>query len=101
MNLKNWTINHTKGVLLGIVFPLLCIPLVVLILGLIQDYSFAEMWHRFLYFYQIRIQVVTMSIIGNLGIFYLFLNKERYNIAMGIILGSLVYAPYIIYIKFF
>ncbi|OFZ66792.1 MAG: hypothetical protein A3D92_00325 [Bacteroidetes bacterium RIFCSPHIGHO2_02_FULL_44_7] len=101
MNLKNWTSDHTKGVLLGMVFPLICIPLVILILSVVQDYGFGELWNRFLHFYQVRIQVLTMAIIGNLGIFYLFLNKERYNIAMGIILGSLVYAPYIIYIKFF
>lgn len=101
MNLKNWTKQHTLGVLMGIVFPALFIPLVVLILAFFQDYSFTELWGRFLQFYQVRIQVLTISIIANLGLFYFFLNKERYNLAMGIILGSILHAPYIIYIKFF
>lgn len=101
MNWKNWTRDHTLGLLMGIGLPLLCIPLVILILGWIQDYSYSDLWHRFSFFYQVRIQVLTISIIANLGIFYYFLNKERYNIARGIIIGSLVYAPYIIYIKFF
>ena len=44
--------------------------------------------------------MLTISIISNLGWFYLFLNKEIYDIAMGIIIGSLMFAPYIIFIKF-
>lgn len=101
MNLRNWTRDHTLGVVLGLVFPIIFVPLVVLVLSWIQNYDFTELWGRFLYFYQVRIQVLTISILANLGVFYFFLNKERYNLAMGIILGSILYAPYIIYIKFF
>lgn len=101
MNLRNWTKDHSLGVLLGLLFPLLFIPLVVFILALIQNYGFNELWTRFLNLYQVRIQVLTISILANLGVFYFFLNRERYNLAMGIILGSILYAPYIIYIKFF
>ena len=101
MNLRNWTKDHTLGVVLGLVFPLLFIPLVVFVLGLVQGYDFSELWKRFVNLYQVRIQVLTISILANLGVFYFFLNRERYNLAMGIILGSILYAPYIIYLKFF
>lgn len=101
MNLRNWTRDHSLGVLLGLVFPLLFIPVVILVLGFIQQYAFSELWNRFLHFNQVQIQVMTMAILANLGVFYFFLNRERYNLAMGIILGSILYAPYIIYIKFF
>lgn len=48
-----------------------------------------------------QIKIITIAIIANLGWFYLFLNKEKYSIAMGVILGTIVFAPYIVYIKFF
>ncbi len=101
MNLRNWTTDHTKGLIMGILLPVLCIPLVLLVLSWVQDYYFEQLWDRFVYQNQYRIRIITISIIANLGIFYFFLNRERYNIAMGIILGSILYAPYVIYIKFF
>jgi hypothetical protein len=101
MNLRNWTKDHSLGIVLGLLFPLLFVPIVVLVLGMVQQYGFSELWNRFLHFYQVRIQVLTISVLANLGVFYFFLNRERYNLAMGIILGSILYAPYIIYIKFF
>jgi hypothetical protein len=101
MNLRKWSMDHTKGLLLGIITPLVILPLVLLVIGWTQDYYFEQLWSKFTYNNPYRIKMITISIIANLGWFYLFLNKERFNFAMGIILGSLVYAPYIIYIKFF
>lgn len=101
MNLRNWSIDHTKGVLLGILLPLIVLPLVLLVISWTQDYYFEQLWKKFTLNNAYRIKMLTISIIANLGLFYYFLNKERFNFAMGIILGSLVFAPYIIYIKFF
>jgi len=93
--------DHTKGLLLGFVTPLLFIPLVIFVIALSQNYYFEFLWSKFQLNGPYRIQITTISIIANLVWFYIFLNKERYNFAMGIILGSLLYAPYIVYIKFF
>lgn len=101
MNLKNWTLDHTKGLILGILIPIVFMPIVVLLLSWIQDYYIEQLWDRFLHNNQYRIRIITISIIANLGLFYYFLNKERFNLAMGIILGSICFAPYIIYVKFF
>lgn len=101
MNLRKWSLDHTKGLLLGIITPLIILPLVLLVVGWTQDYYFEQLWSKFVINNPYRIKMITISIIANLGWFYFFLNKERFNFAMGIILGSLIYAPYIIYIKFF
>lgn len=101
MNLKHWTLDHTKGLILGILIPIVFMPIVVLLLSWIQDYYIEQLWDRFLHNNQYRIRIITISIIANLGLFYYFLNKERFNLAMGIILGSICFAPYIIYVKFF
>jgi len=101
MNLRKWSLEHTKGALLGIVTPLFFIPLVLLILMWVQDYYFEQLWNKFVYVVTYRVRITTISIIANLGWFYFFLNRERYNVAMGVIIGSLIYAPYIIYVKFF
>lgn len=101
MNIRKWSSNHTKGLLLGIITPLLFIPIVLFFIAWTQDYYFSFLWHKFSLNGPYRIQIMTISIIANLGWFYFFLNKERFNIAMGIILGSICYAPYVIYIKFF
>jgi hypothetical protein len=101
MNLKKWSIDHTKGMLLGVLTPLIILPLVLLIVGWAQEYYFEQLWSKFTINKPYRIKMITISIIANLGWFYFFLNKERFNFAMGIILGSFIFAPYIIFIKFF
>ncbi|MDX2361105.1 MAG: hypothetical protein QNK23_09880 [Crocinitomicaceae bacterium] len=101
MNLRNFTKEHVKGMLLGIITPLIFVPIVVFILSLVEDEYFKWLWAKFLTIDAYQVKVITLAIIANLGWFYLFLNKERYNIAMGVILGSVAYAPYIIYVKFF
>lgn len=101
MKLGKWTTDHTKGVLLGVITPIIVVPLVVLIMSWIQSYYFEQLWDKFVLNTPFRIKTMTISIISNLAWFYFFLNRERYNVARGIIIGSLLFAPYIIYVKFF
>ena len=101
MNMRKWSLDHTKGLLIGILTPLLFIPIVLFFIAFTQDYYFEYLWSKFNLSGPYRIKIITISIIANLGWFYFFLNKERFNIAMGVILGSICFAPYIIYIKFF
>ena len=99
--MNKWTKEHTKGLILGLVTPFLIVPLVLLILSVTQNYLFSQLWHKFNLNNPYQIKIITLSIIANLGWFYLFLNKNKYKIAKGVILGTMLYAPYIIYIKFF
>jgi hypothetical protein len=93
--------DYLKGALLGVLTPLIVVPLVLLIIGWAQGYSFERLWSEFVRIEPYRIKIITISIIANLGWFYFFLNREYFNIGKGIIIGSLLYAPYIMYIKFF
>ena len=93
--------DHTKGLLLGLITPIILAPIILWVISLTQSYYFDHLWYKFSLNKPYQIKIITISIIANLGWFYLFLNKERFNFAMGIILGSLVFAPYIIYVKFF
>ncbi len=101
MNLRKFNINHIKGMALALITPLIFVPLVLLVISWMQDYDWDYLWDKFAYNNQYRIKILTISIIANLIWFYVFLNREKWNIAMGVILGSLCYAPYVLYIKFF
>ncbi|XOV68553.1 MAG: hypothetical protein ACFHU9_05115 [Fluviicola sp.] len=101
MNLRNFSKEHAIGMLFGILTPIFVMPLVLYLWATWQGYTFDRMWYDFKYFSDPRIKIITLSIIGNLFWFYRFLNKENWKRAMGVILGSMAYAPYIVYIKFF
>ncbi|MBC7863445.1 MAG: hypothetical protein IAF38_10750 [Bacteroidia bacterium] len=42
-----------------------------------------------------------LACVLNLPLFYLFMNKDKYKTAQGIIFGTLIYAFYIFYYKLF
>ena len=98
---RKWSMDHTKGLLLGIVTPIVVMPLVILFLSWMQDYLFEQLWTKFSFNVHYRTKILTISIIANLIWFYMFLNKSKYNVARGVIIGTLLFAPYILYIKFF
>jgi len=101
MKIRKWTRDHTKGLFIGIITPLVFIPVVIFVITWLQNYYFEQLWHKFTLNNQYHIKIITISIISNLIWFYFFLNKERFNIAMGVILATIAFAPYILYIKFF
>ena len=101
MSLRNWSREHVLGMIFGILTPLVILPLVIYLWAVGQGYTFEYMWREFRFFTDPRIKMITLSIIANLFWFYRFLNKEKWQRAMGVILGSMAYAPYILYIKFF
>lgn len=95
-----WNSRRTAGLLIGILVPLLAIPLVILILSLAQHRPFMLYWNQFLDSPMIRSKIISLCIIPNLGVFYFFLNRERYDIARGIIIASACFLPYILYVNF-
>ncbi|MFN5182550.1 MAG: hypothetical protein ACK5D5_05955 [Bacteroidota bacterium] len=44
---------------------------------------------------------LALACIVNLPVFYIFLNKEKYKLAQGIIFSTIIYALYIFYYKLF
>ena len=100
MNFKNWSKQHTYGLLIGILSPIIFIPGVILLLSWVENFLFTQLWYKFLNDPTVRSKIVSIAIISNLIWFYMTLNKEKWGIAMGIIIGTIIYLPYIIYVNF-
>ncbi len=101
MNVRNWTKAHFLGLLIGIVSPLVFIPLVILILSWAQGFMFEQLWYKFSVDETVKSKIVSISIISNLIWFYMAINRDKYNLGMGVILGTILYLPYILYVNFF
>jgi hypothetical protein len=94
-----WNIRLTVGTLIGVLSPLLVIPLTVWILSYVQHFYFSVLWNKFLHDMIVQSKFISLSIIPNLLWFFFFLNRERYDLARGIIIGSALHLPFIIYIN--
>lgn len=92
--------NRWLGALVGIVLPLILVWLVIFILAQSGGLPYKVMLDRFFRETSTQGKMISLSIIGNLGMFYLFLRKNWSQGAMGIILGTLAYIPYVIYVNF-
>ena len=101
MKMTKFTRQHAIGVLIGLVSPLIFIPIVIFLFSWIQNHTVGRLWSDFKGFDAMQVKVITVSLLSNLIWFYTTLNKEYYNIGRGIIIGTLLFAPYIIYVKFF
>jgi hypothetical protein len=101
MNLRNWTKAHTVGMLIGVISPLIFIPIVILLLAWVENFMFEQLWYKFTVAAAVRAKIVSLAIISNLIWFYLFLNREKWGTAMGVIVGTILYLPYILYVNFF
>ena len=99
MNLRNWSWEHTKGLMIGFFSPIILVPLVIVIMAEFQNYPFEYLWKQFLNMDMVRSKFLSLAIIANLFWFYLSLNRERYELGMGIILGTILYLPYVLYVN--
>jgi len=97
----NWTKDHTLGLFIGILSPVVFLPLVIFIISQSQHSTFEYVWRQISEFPEFRSKYLSLALIGNLLWFYLFLNKEKYGYTRGIIIGMLCYAPYMIYVNVF
>ena len=89
------------GLLVGIINPLLFLPLLVYGMSINDGYSFNVLWDQILENTMDTSKYVSLALISNLLWFYYFLNRERYYHTRGIILGMICYTPYMIYIYYF
>jgi len=97
----SWNIRITVGLIIGLLTPLIAVPLVIWLISIAQDFYFIQLWHKFTVDKSVQSKFISLACLPNLGWFYLFLNKERYDLARGIIIGSAIFVPYIIYVVFF
>jgi hypothetical protein len=100
MNFRNWSKQHTFGLLIGILSPIVFIPVVILLLSWVENFLFTQLWYKFLNDPLVRSKIVSIAIISNLIWFYMTLNREKWGLAMGIIVGTIIYLPYIVYVNF-
>jgi len=100
MNLRNWGWAHTKGLIIGILSPLVFIPIVIFLLAWMQDFMFSQLWYKFGHDEMVRSKVISIAIISNLIWFYLSINREKYSFGMGVIMATICYLPYILYVNF-
>lgn len=96
----NWNSKRTVGTVIGALTPLVAVPLVMVLIAWSQNFYFSQLWYKFTHDDMVQSKFFSLAIIANLGWFYLFLNKERYDIARGIIIGSALYLPYILYLNY-
>ena len=99
MNLRNWGWEHTKGLIIGLLSPIVFVPLVIVIMAEFQNYPFEYLWKQFLNMDMVRSKFLSLAIVANLLWFYLCLNRGKYGLAMGIILGTILYLPYVLYVN--
>jgi hypothetical protein len=86
------------GVLIGVLSPWLVLPIFLYGFSAAEHVSFERLWYNFVHVQTATSRILSLCMIANLGWFYLFLNRERYGIARGIILGTLLYFPVFIYL---
>lgn len=96
---NNFNSSFFIGLALGVFSPLILLPLIVFILSQAYGQSFSYLWNQAINFQEFLSRYLALGLIGNLGWFYFFLNRERYFHTRGIIFGMLLYAPYMVYVN--
>lgn len=100
MNLRNWSKQHTLGLLLGIATTIICVPLVMYILSKIDNQQFSAMWTKFTILNDEKSRIISLASIANLIWFHTFYRKRKDALSMGIIMATVVNLLVILYFKF-
>ena len=98
---ENFNKQLLYGTLLGVITPILFLPVLVYFLSLSKGTDFDVVWSQISTNNMNTSKYLSLSMIVNLIWFYYFLNKEQYHLTRGIILGMICFAPYMVYIYFF
>jgi hypothetical protein len=89
--------NFILGIVAGLILPLL--SLVGYWLWSFKFLNFIPQFFNFLLLGKVLSAVLSLCLIPNLGMFFLFINKEYYKTTRGIILSTLVYGFIIVVLK--
>ena len=98
---ENFNRKLLYGTLLGVLTPILFLPVLVYFLSLSKGMDFEVAWSQISNNNMNTSKYLSLSMIVNLLWFYYFLNREQYHLTRGIILGMICFAPYMVYIYFF
>ena len=93
--------THLIGWGIGLFSPFIFLPIVLLILTFVKNVSFEYLWEQFKVFPNYTSKYLSLALISNLLWFYIFLNRENYEIARGIIFAMICFIPYMLYVNFF
>ena len=63
--------------------------------------TFSRYVHMALVVEQLQAPLISLSLIINLGVFFLFIKTDRENAAKGVLYGTFLYAPLVVYLKYF
>ncbi|MBP5996087.1 MAG: hypothetical protein KA736_10345 [Crocinitomicaceae bacterium] len=97
--MKRITKEHILGFLIGVLTPIVFLPLIVFILAQSRHSEFSYLWSQVNDSVEYLSRYLSLGLIPNLLWFYLFLNKEKYAYTRGIIFGMLIYAPFMVYVN--
>lgn len=88
----------TIGAVSGLVAPL--ISLFVFYLIAYRNMAFSQFFHEILIGYGILMPVISLCVIINLLVFFIFIWTNRNYSARGVLLATFVYAGYVVYQKY-
>ena len=100
MNLRNWSKQHSIGLLIGILTTAVAIPLTIVIYALLNKYEIENYFYRFSLNRVEKSKIISLASIANLLWFHTFLRQEKWPLAMGIILSTVLNLFAILYFKF-
>lgn len=92
--------QHILGLIIGILTPFIFLPLVLFLLGLFNGTSMNTGWHLFTHNSHYTSKYLSLGCIPNLIWFYLFLNRENFSVARGIIFSTFLLVPFALYVNF-
>jgi hypothetical protein len=97
--MKKITKEHVLCFLIGVLSPIVFLPIIVFILSQSRQTEFSYLWNQVNDSVEYLCRYLSLGLIPNLLWFYLFLNKEKYAYTRGIIFGMLIYAPFMVYVN--
>lgn len=101
MNLKNWSKEHTKGLIVGILTIIVSIFIVIWVLSLQNGLSYSVNFHRFTFFHDYTAKVISLAAIGNLPWFhFVSLRQGKWAFGQGIIVATVLDLLAMIFFKF-
>ena len=100
MNLRNWSREHTLGLIIGIITAIVFIPIAMFIYGFLENTSFERLWFRFKMLHDEQSKFISLACIANLIWFHFSIKKDNYDRAMGFIVATFLFFFIILYLKF-
>ncbi len=91
MNLRNWSKEHTKGLIVGILTIIACVFIVVWIFSLRNGMSFNVNFQRFTFMHEFTAKVISLAAIGNLPWFhFVAIRQQKWAFGQGLIVATVL-----------